>query len=666
MPVFPPVLRITQGFSQTIGLPNVDILTGSPVTLDLTDVYTTNLWQIISRPVDSSLVESAAVLSSTTAASVTITPDLKGSYKFRYVANGGVGLNTITELWFYARNPGDPLLALTGLPRRHPAFTEATETGAAYLGALNTNRGATTELDAWFFILEAVKIEIDNAISSFTGASFVLVKTNAFGVIDPTLVTGTATPGFEQPRDRIQGGVGTKLIDIDTTPVSDGALIWIKSIQDFFVLDKTSALTPDQITIVAPTSGPGNWIRKLIPSITWVNQTTWFIDPAGGDDENVGSTGGTALKSHAELERRWGTGLVNQVTDVTILDTLPPSDPINVRCKMGTGTTLRYHGTPVPAAPPGMIALLPPPTSIMQGANIPPDFSDPTLLTGSWIPFLGKRIRVFGPGFVGFAWLLKEIVPALTVRVSNLLIVDPPLTAVPYPGTGLPGAPYAPGDTYIIEDLTFVPKVTINSVYEGDVSINPYPILFESFNIGEYHVTMSSGKAAFVGCQLNSVGFPTSVIQSDEVKLLSCRQDPCIYEGSLVLFDAGCSFGTTFSSRGNIEFIDDFIAQDAMLINFFGEKLRINGAAAFDSGFDGLIVEQGRVEFGETIPPFWGTGNTGFGVLIMSSVDGVYTTSNKPIIIGSSGDVSLGGVTIGYGLLPMTNIGTDASLVEKT
>jgi len=194
MPVFPPVIVITQGASTTSGVPNVDILIGGPppaVTFSLTDVYTTNLWQLISRPVDSNLTESTAVLSfPQTNPTVTITPDLVGTYKVRYIANGGVGLNTVTELWFYARNFGDPLLPVSGLPRRHPAFTEATETAAAYLGAANTNRGATTELDAWFFILEEVKIVIDSAIDVFTGATGVLVKTNAFGFVDPSLVPG--------------------------------------------------------------------------------------------------------------------------------------------------------------------------------------------------------------------------------------------------------------------------------------------------------------------------------------------------------------------------------------------------------------------------------------------------------------------------------------------
>lgn len=155
-----PTIVITQGLSVTSGVPNLNILTGSLVTFSLTSAYGTYSWQLISVPVDPNLVVSTDVLNPpTTNPTVTITPTMKGTYKVRFIADNGVGLNKIAELWFYARNPGDPLIPTNShqLPRRHPAYTEGAETGA---------RGATTELDAWLYLLEDIA-----SLTGFTGVT---------------------------------------------------------------------------------------------------------------------------------------------------------------------------------------------------------------------------------------------------------------------------------------------------------------------------------------------------------------------------------------------------------------------------------------------------------------------------------------------------------------
>jgi len=144
-----PVIVITQGLSVTTGVPNYDVVTGTPVTFSLTSAFGIYEWQLISRPVDHSLIESGDnLVPPLTLPAVTITPTFKGTYKVRFIADGGVGLNKISELWFYARNPGDPVIAATAtLPRRHPAYTEGSETGS---------RGAMTELDAWLYVIEDI------------------------------------------------------------------------------------------------------------------------------------------------------------------------------------------------------------------------------------------------------------------------------------------------------------------------------------------------------------------------------------------------------------------------------------------------------------------------------------------------------------------------------
>src|SRR5271157_4884703 len=152
-----PTIIITQGSSVTTGIPNLNVQIGmGAVTFSLTNplAYTSFQWVLISVPVNSSLASSSATLAGATTNSATITPDIRGTYKVRFIANNGIGLNVIAELWFYARNPADPFpfnqpipTGASVLPRRHPAYTEGSETG---------NRGATTELDAWLYILEDI------------------------------------------------------------------------------------------------------------------------------------------------------------------------------------------------------------------------------------------------------------------------------------------------------------------------------------------------------------------------------------------------------------------------------------------------------------------------------------------------------------------------------
>jgi hypothetical protein len=192
-----PTIVITQGSSVTTGIPNLNVLTtGGPVTFSVTGVYSQYQWVLVSTPVDRNLNPSGASLSlPTTNPTVTITPDIRGTYKVRFIANNGVGLNTISELWFYARNPGDTapfnLPIPTGaseLPRRHPAYTEGAETG---------NRGVTTELDAWMYLIEDVLV-----LSGFTGPTGSTGPAGTTGATGPQGETGpqgATGPGFTGP-----------------------------------------------------------------------------------------------------------------------------------------------------------------------------------------------------------------------------------------------------------------------------------------------------------------------------------------------------------------------------------------------------------------------------------------------------------------------------------
>ncbi|HKY36508.1 MAG TPA: hypothetical protein VJN18_11250 [Polyangiaceae bacterium] len=129
----------------------------------------------------------------------------------------------------------------------------------------------------------------------------------------------------------------------------------IVSLLDDADLIKTSTLTVDNITVWATLSGTGRWVRRNQPSLAWQLQADWGINPATGNDENVG-TAASPLASPEELQRRltqWGSvpnGTVIQVLSDLNIDrplrlqlTLPP--PPNGAsatrlCIKGTSTVL--------------------------------------------------------------------------------------------------------------------------------------------------------------------------------------------------------------------------------------------------------------------------------------------------------------------------------------
>ncbi len=80
------------------------------------------------------------------------------------------------------------------------------------------------------------------------------------------------------------------------------------------------------------------------------NETTlvWYIDPINGSDTNDGLSSGSALKTHSELERRWGPEFPLLFSTfsahVNILGNLPASDPISIKVTLPANAWLTYKG----------------------------------------------------------------------------------------------------------------------------------------------------------------------------------------------------------------------------------------------------------------------------------------------------------------------------------
>lgn len=120
------------------------------------------------------------------------------------------------------------------------------------------------------------------------------------------------------------------LQQISTARLATGVRRFVRSYRAWFTLDKETSRTAEtNVTIVA--LGTGFWVRDPAPDPSWAIQPTWFIDPISGDDQRVGDTGVTALKTRSEFARR--TANVRMTVDMTVTimsslnvgDTLMPS-----------------------------------------------------------------------------------------------------------------------------------------------------------------------------------------------------------------------------------------------------------------------------------------------------------------------------------------------------
>lgn len=118
------------------------------------------------------------------------------------------------------------------------------------------------------------------------------------------------------------------LAAIDASHLGEGASRFVLTYRDWFALDKTTARTAVADNIVAATGGVGWWwVRRRQPDPSWVLQTAWTVDPASGNDENLGDSG-HPLKTLSEYHLRlWGAQLAADHT-VTVNSSLNAGDSL--------------------------------------------------------------------------------------------------------------------------------------------------------------------------------------------------------------------------------------------------------------------------------------------------------------------------------------------------
>jgi hypothetical protein len=150
---------------------------------------------------------------------------------------------------------------------------------------------------------------------------------------------------------------GAALTAQSTAGMLTGQVAYVQTFGALWSYQPASALTPDGSTVLAAAGG-GNWLRGL-SAITEAAavQTAWYVDAQNtsgtASDENTGLAAGTALRTKAEIFRRWGTNSPNlngiAVTITYLSSDTGLNDPGFFTPNFINGATL-LHTAALPAA----------------------------------------------------------------------------------------------------------------------------------------------------------------------------------------------------------------------------------------------------------------------------------------------------------------------------
>lgn len=294
----------------------------------------------------------------------------------------------------------------------------------------------------------------------------------AQGITPPPIPGGGSTGGGNYVAN------GTALAAVAVGALQTGVQYYVGTFQQYFVWSPTSTDTPNGTTIIAPTVGTGRWLRNFnYTNPAWLSVANWYIDATNGNDENngqqqapgaVGSYLGP-LKTHAELERRWGNRSIltppldavrvtSRICRVYILTDLPTTDPINFNISIPENTFLWYTGElGRTVLYTGTIATF---TAVNAATNQAFQFSDAGLNPTT---YLNKRCRCTTAGTNNNAiWYIAKDLGANTARMSTPGTPQPMTASGSLTNIGYNQRVLVAGDTYVIENIPTVTFAVTN------------------------------------------------------------------------------------------------------------------------------------------------------------------------------------------------------------
>lgn len=434
------------------------------------------------------------------------------------------------------------------------------------------------------------------------------------------------------------------LAAVDTASVSNGASKRVLSLRADFVLDKISEVAPDGTTVVAATGG-GRWIRQAptTPDKLWLDQTTWFIDPAAGSDEATGLVD-APVKTWAEIRRRVGDiWEVTHNVDVTWLGPNDATDLFVLDALMVGSGSLKVHGVKVTSYAGTVTSYVPHP----PGGNVA------NILNGGigFVPVANSLIEFIDGDAAGAAcWVAKDLTGGLA-RTSSVMICGPDWSPDAHLATP------APGNHFRVVGLV--------SLWTSSINVRGVAGFPNGGNVQVYDL------------QLQSTGFDIGLNASTNEGLLVLTSVRCDYIGGNSFFtqnmcltagaetisgtwgcEGGLLSGTNVTTGILSQSVVGICCQGGSLVLRQGGRAFVNNdLAIFDSVHYGLQVGDGG--FIRLAGELYGTDNANAAVNMYGNGSLIYQNS-VPTIAGAGGadTVRIGGVNFTWAQMPYLSLRT--------
>jgi hypothetical protein len=456
---------------------------------------------------------------------------------------------------------------------------------------------------------------------------------------------------------------------LDDTTIDDGGVVSMKSVLDFWMLNKTDATTPvDNITTVLPNSGVGRWHRLKIPNPYWQLQTTWHISAAIGNDEAAG-TALAPLLTWDEYQRRVGEGPLTVSHTVTYDSTLVGDIAVNTAC-IDDSVRITLQGVRSAAIYSGSVTAK---QAQNAGANTDLQITDAALPVSWTASGLVDKLYVLtsGPNAGAAGWVVLDV-GGKTARISKAY----------NEGAGTYVEP-AVGETFDVVSLGLV-EGALRGIEGGNVRVtvrdlrfsNPGATVFETKG-GDwafYTSDLEGGVVNMSGASEES-SFATAVITyATRVQGTSF----ILNERSTWNWNATyLASGLTMRASGAIIVNADSIVQyKSVGVNYgircnFHSRVNLRNIASvgvFDfnagAGQRALLVSTGS--HAALSGYLWGYGNV-FDYALEADPHSaiVYGSAVQPVVAGATiRDTLIGNLARNYAALPVTDVQCLAGIIQ--
>jgi hypothetical protein len=452
--------------------------------------------------------------------------------------------------------------------------------------------------------------------------------------------------------------------------LTDGDEIFVESYGRKFVWDTTfpSGTSTVDGESFRPTvwTGNGAFIADLNGNPKYWRQAAWFVSTAG-DDENDGLTSSTPVKTDIEIRRRWGSGAGLSVP-VTITYAQAPTTETNFEIAIYAGGSLTFLGTPVVTN--AAVTLTTVNAQVRTaGAEVPWSIVGATFGAAD----LGKLVVIASSsngGNVGaYAKVVKQT--GTTLRVSpfgKFVISDGSSFTQVTPLVGDVVNVVAPTDLQ-------VGQIMLHGRYQGATQTAPTRqcVIFDSVKL--------NGNASSHTCAVNSNGVNVFFARSDlnNITLTGTKTPGTFFRSAgggignvtlsftfMQLRQSGVTGALTVDYGGRLTALVDTYFQGSALSALGGAFVNTQGAAFFDSTFDGgaIAVLAGGTHIQTGATADWGTNNTGHGVKVFAGGQYIYTT--KPTInsgLGAGREAMVGATDKLWSEIPYVEATNNAALV---